>query len=125
MIPTVTAAGPRNARRAMFSAVFALALSAVGGVAVAEPKPASDDPGQWALRGETRGAPAASAAPPVASAARVVQFGDVTRLAFDMSGSVDVRAFVLANPARAIIDLPETVFAVEAPAAPAPVRPGR
>ena len=113
----------------MSTAALALALTVVAGLAMAEPKTAAaepKEPGEWALRGETRGALAAAAATPVASAARVVQFGEVTRLAFDMSGAVDLRAFVLANPSRAIIDLPETVFAIEPSDEPeAPVRPGR
>src|SRR5690606_37829145 len=53
---------------------------------------------------------------PVASAVRVVQFGDITRIAFDVSAPIDVRAFVMTNPDRVIVDAPETIFAIEADA---------
>lgn len=54
---------------------------------------------------------------PLVSAARVVLSGDTTRLAFSISAPVEARAFVLAEPARVIVDLPETAFAIEPPAA--------
>lgn len=50
------------------------------------------------------------AALPVASSARVVQSGDMTRLAFDITSHVDARAFVMAGPDRVIVDLPEVLF---------------
>lgn len=53
----------------------------------------------------------AGAGAPVATAPRVVRFGGITRLAFDISAPVEASAFVLADPARVIVDLPETVFA--------------
>ncbi|MFN3890487.1 MAG: N-acetylmuramoyl-L-alanine amidase [Beijerinckiaceae bacterium] len=56
---------------------------------------------------------AAVAALPVASAVRVVRSGDITRLAFDLTSPIDVRAFVMANPDRVIVDVPETIFAIE------------
>ena len=52
---------------------------------------------------------------PSVSAARIVVSGDTTRLAFDISARVDARAFVLADPARVIIDLPEIAFAIDPP----------
>jgi N-acetylmuramoyl-L-alanine amidase len=54
---------------------------------------------------------------PLVSAARVVLSGETTRLAFSISAPVEARAFVLANPARVIVDLPETAFAIEPPTA--------
>ncbi len=54
---------------------------------------------------------------PLVSAARVVLSGDTTRLAFSISAPVEARAFVLADPARVIVDLPETMFAIEPPGA--------
>lgn len=54
---------------------------------------------------------------PLVSAARVVLSGDTTRLAFSISAPVEARAFVLADPARVIVDLPETAFVIEPPAA--------
>lgn len=53
---------------------------------------------------------------PLISTARVVLSGETTRLAFSVSAPVEARAFVLADPARVIVDLPETAFAIEAPA---------
>ena len=56
---------------------------------------------------------AAVAALPVASSVRVVTSGGTTRLAFDVTSDLDVRAFVMADPDRVIVDLPETIFAIE------------
>lgn len=50
---------------------------------------------------------------PVASAVRVVQLRDVTRLAFDVTSHIEARAFVMAKPDRVIVDVPETLFAIE------------
>lgn len=56
-------------------------------------------------------------APPVVSAARVVVSGETTRLAFTISSPVEASAFVLADPARVIVDLPETSFVIQRPGA--------
>jgi N-acetylmuramoyl-L-alanine amidase len=53
---------------------------------------------------------------PVASGVRVVQSGEITRLAFDMTTHLNVRAFVMVDPDRLIVDLPETIFAIDADA---------
>lgn len=50
---------------------------------------------------------------PVASDVRIVQSGEITRIAFDVTSHLDVRAFVMADPNRVIVDLPETLFAVD------------
>ncbi len=50
---------------------------------------------------------------PVASDVRIVQSGEITRIAFDVTSHLDVRAFVMAEPNRVIVDLPETLFAVD------------
>jgi N-acetylmuramoyl-L-alanine amidase len=60
---------------------------------------------------------AQQAGAPNVSAARIVLSGEMTRLAFDISARVEARAFVLADPARVIIDLPETSFAIDPPLA--------
>jgi N-acetylmuramoyl-L-alanine amidase len=53
---------------------------------------------------------------PVASGVRVVQSGEITRLAFDMTSHLNVRAFVMVDPDRLIVDLPETIFSIDAEA---------
>ena len=72
-------------------------------------------------------APADVASMPVATSVRVVQSGETTRIAFDVTGHVDVRAFVMAAPDRVIVDAPEMIFAIEADAGqrPAPKRGAR
>lgn len=61
---------------------------------------------------------------PVASAIRIVRFGETTRIAFDVTRHLDVRAFVMAEPDRVIVDVPETIFALDSEAGQrtAPVR---
>jgi N-acetylmuramoyl-L-alanine amidase len=94
---------PRSAARLRLAAALLLAI-ATGGPAMAEA--------------------------PSALAARIVQSGDVTRLSFEVTARVEPRAFVLADPARAIVDLPEIRFEPAALAAlpaavPAGARGGR
>ena len=64
---------------------------------------------------------------PVAGRGQISQFGEFTRLTFDMSQSVAVTAFVLTDPKRVIVDLPEVSFGSdplkERPASPA--KPGQ
>ncbi|NDA48635.1 MAG: N-acetylmuramoyl-L-alanine amidase, partial [Alphaproteobacteria bacterium] len=48
---------------------------------------------------------------PQAGRGQISQFGELTRLTFDISQSVPVTAFVLTDPKRVIIDLPEVSFA--------------
>lgn len=64
---------------------------------------------------------------PVATGVRVVQSGETTRIAFDVTADVDVRAFVMAGPDRVIVDAPEIIFAIETEAGqrPAPRRGAR
>ena len=49
---------------------------------------------------------------PVAFEARAAESAGVTRLTFDLSGAVPVKAYVLEKPARVIVDLPEVNFQV-------------
>lgn len=62
---------------------------------------------------------------PVASAIRIVRFGETTRIAFDVTSHLDVRAFVMAEPDRVIVDLPETTFAVDSEAGQRTLAPAR
>ncbi len=50
---------------------------------------------------------------PAASAARIKQSGDRAKLIFELSAPLDATAFVLANPDRVIVDLPQTDFALD------------
>jgi N-acetylmuramoyl-L-alanine amidase len=50
---------------------------------------------------------------PVANAARIEQTGDHTKLIFELSTAVDSTAFVLADPDRVIVDLPQTDFLLD------------
>lgn len=68
---------------------------------------------------------AAVAALPVASSVRVVTSGGTTRLAFDVTSDLDVRAFVMADPDRVIVDLPETIFAIDTDAGRPVARTGK
>jgi len=60
--------------------------------------------------------PESSPAPesiPVAWAAHTEASGDRVRLVFDLSAPVEAKAFVLADPRRAVVDLPEVDFAID------------
>lgn len=50
---------------------------------------------------------------PAASAARIEQNGDRAKLIFELSEPLDVTTFVLADPNRVIVDLPQTDFALD------------
>ncbi|MGH6800092.1 MAG: N-acetylmuramoyl-L-alanine amidase [Methylocella sp.] len=50
---------------------------------------------------------------PAANAARVEQSGDRAKLIFELSAPLDATAFVLADPDRVIVDLPQTDFALD------------
>ena len=54
-----------------------------------------------------------SGARPAASAVNIEQTIDRTRLVFDLSGPVESSAFVLADPDRVIVDLPQTDFLLD------------
>ena len=54
-----------------------------------------------------------AAQPVVAVAARTETRGDATRLIVDLSASVPVKAYVLADPDRVVVDLPEVNFQIE------------
>lgn len=50
----------------------------------------------------------------VAVDARLVEKGAETLLEFDLSGAVEAKAFVLADPDRVVVDLPDMAFRIEA-----------
>jgi len=50
---------------------------------------------------------------PAANAARIEQSGDRAKLIFELSAPLDATAFVLADPDRVIVDLPQTNFALD------------
>jgi N-acetylmuramoyl-L-alanine amidase len=50
---------------------------------------------------------------PAANAARIEQSGDRAKLIFELAAPLDATAFVLANPDRVIVDLPQTDFALD------------
>jgi N-acetylmuramoyl-L-alanine amidase len=50
---------------------------------------------------------------PVASSAAIEQFGDRARLIFELSAPLNAAAFVLADPERVVVDLPQTDFALD------------
>ena len=49
---------------------------------------------------------------PAANAAWIEQSGDRAKLIFELAAPLDATAFVLANPDRVIVDLPQTDFAL-------------
>jgi len=56
---------------------------------------------------------AEEAALPVAVAARLTQDGNSAQLVFDLSRSVDARAYTLGSPDRIVVDMPETNFQID------------
>jgi N-acetylmuramoyl-L-alanine amidase len=50
---------------------------------------------------------------PAASAARIEQSGDHAKLTFELSAPLDATTFVLSDPNRVIVDLPQTDFALD------------
>lgn len=58
-------------------------------------------------------APAAPSTAPVATSVEASSAGDVTRLIFDLTATVDVQAYALADPDRVIVDLPEVNFQID------------
>jgi N-acetylmuramoyl-L-alanine amidase len=54
-----------------------------------------------------------SAPAPVADGVDLVTLGDVTRLVFDLTAPVTAQAYVLADPDRVIVDLPEVNFQID------------
>ena len=57
--------------------------------------------------------PLAAAARVTATGAHVERVGETTRLVFDLSAPVDSAAFVLADPDRVVIDLPDVDFRLD------------
>lgn len=65
-----------------------------------------------------------SDATPIATAAHVDVVLDTSRLVFELSAPVEAEAFVMADPRRIIVDLPEVNFQVDPKAGGAPARQG-
>ncbi len=65
------------------------------------------------LSAEAATVPAEPVARPAANAARIEQTGDHTKLIFELSTPVDSTAFVLADPNRVIVDLPQIDFQLD------------
>ncbi|MCK0208807.1 N-acetylmuramoyl-L-alanine amidase [Starkeya koreensis] len=66
----------------------------------------------WLPGGLSVVAPARAADPVVASDARLAGDGERTRLVIDLSRSVPLGAFILADPYRVVVDIPDVVFAL-------------
>ncbi len=58
----------------------------------------------------------------VATAAHIEKAGELTRLVFALSAPVSATAFVLADPDRVIVDLPEVDFRLDPTTGHAPAR---
>ena len=65
------------------------------------------------LSAEAATVPAEPVARPAANAARIEQTGDHTKLIFELSTPVDSTAFVLDDPNRVIVDLPQIDFQLD------------
>ena len=100
--------------RARRSRLFAACLGAFGVITVLPAKPVQAQ--STGLIG-ARAAHAATAKPQVslaeATAVRLESHADSARLTFDLSRPVETTAFVLADPDRAIVDLPQVDFALD------------
>ena len=112
------------AKSRLFAALIAASLAAMPGVRAEEPsaETASEitgsvaPAGQDGARSETAARSARTALPAVVSAARLSGDGARTRLIFDVTRPIEIRAFALADPYRVIIDLDEVNFQVAPPA---------
>ena len=95
-------------RRLLCAAAFGLSLAVLG------PAAASSLLG---ARAAARGAPSQPANPyssgPAATAVRLHEQAGGARLVFEMNDTVDLRAFVLSNPDRVVVDLKETAFLID------------
>ena len=67
----------------------------------------------FSSRAEAAPAPLESSAHPIATAFRIEQSEDRTKLIFALSTAVDAAVFVLADPDRVIVDLPQTDFQLD------------
>ncbi len=93
--------------------LFATALLALASTST--PTFASVKHPSWQVPPE-RGADRHDASVPVAVAVHVVETGDATRLVFDLSAPIAVRALLTEGPDRLIVDLPEVDFQIDAAA---------
>jgi N-acetylmuramoyl-L-alanine amidase len=66
--------------------------------------------------------PRPASPPPVVMSARIGEHEDRTRLVIELSDPVMLRSFVLANPVRVVLDMPEVVWRLGSP--PLPSRTG-
>lgn len=72
---------------------------------------------------EARPNAARSILPAVVSAARLAGDGSRTRLSFELTRNIEIRAFALADPYRVIVDLDEVNFQIGGPAGQASAHP--
>ena len=97
---------------------------AILGAATALAESASATNGSdWSLGGATPSS-TGSVDAPVVTGARIVRNDELTRFVLDVSSPVTPRAFVMVNPNRVIIDMPETIFRLD-PAIGQPRTPAR
>lgn len=107
-MPTNHGAGPVRRRLCLALAALALlgvSMAVLAPVEAAAVKIGSSDPVQ-----PDAPRPPEATSVPIASHATVETKGEVTRFVLDFSRPVAVDAFVLADPYRAVVDLPETHF---------------
>ena len=90
------------------------ALSLAGSTTITVPTFASVKHPSWQQISPGHDADRHDAAVPVAVAVRVTEAGGVTRLVFDLSDPVAVRATLTEKPDRLIVDLPEVNFQIDA-----------
>jgi len=93
--------GRRGLRAVLLGAVLVLFGAAAP---VAESQPAENPP---AVSGQDK------ESVPVVTGARIVRNDDLTRFVLDISEPVTPKAFVMADPKRVILDIPETIFQLD------------
>ncbi|MDB5531772.1 MAG: N-acetylmuramoyl-L-alanine amidase [Hyphomicrobiales bacterium] len=99
--------GRHSAWAALLGAVLVVFGAAVPG---AEGQPAeSPREKNWAIRGNDK----EISAVPVVTGARIVRNDELTRFVLDISAPVTPKAFVMADPNRVILDIPEAVFQLD------------
>ncbi|MDF2117278.1 N-acetylmuramoyl-L-alanine amidase [Roseiarcaceae bacterium H3SJ34-1] len=97
--------GRHGVRAALVGAVLVLFGAAAP---VAESQPATGDQ-DWAIRGNGQETPGV----PVVTGARIVRNDELTRFVLDISAPVTPKAFVMADPNRVILDIPEAIFQID------------
>ena len=108
------------AKSRLFAALVAVSLAAAVVARAEEPSAGADaevtgSVGPSRPAGQDGGRGARTGLPAVVSAARLAGDGSRTSLTFDVTRPIEVRAFVLADPYRVIVDLDEVNFQVAPP----------